>query len=217
MVSLKKILTLILMTSLFFTPSLFGKNLGKKMKKPRVSLLQAEHAIESAAKRLGVPYEVLRAICMTESNLNADAFVRNDGGDHNHAFGMCQVLRRTAEKYVKKDKGCTQDFSDRNLDRSHKQCNLFGPVTNALAAAHYLRYQMDRFSGDLFKAVAAYNAGSVVKCGHKRWVHSNGKKLRPCRHNDILNRYYVDRVEGFMKESLVEMTGYQEKFSLVKN
>ncbi len=59
----------------------------------------------------------------------------------------------------------------------------------------YLKRQIDRFDGDLFKAVAAYNAGSVIKCGKSGWLISNGKKIHKCRPNDIANRYYVDRVD----------------------
>lgn len=211
MKKLKIIIRLSVMLMLLIQSSFsFAKSTRKLIKKPAVNTLALEQAIAQASKKVKVPFEVLRAICRTESNLKADAFVFNDGGEDNHAFGMCQVLRKTAEKYRVKDPGCSKNFSDRSLKRSYSQCKLFSPKVNALVAARYLRSQIDRYEGDVVKAVASYNAGSVVMCGKKGWVHSNGKRIHPCQPNDIMNRYYIDRVESFMEGvSLVELSKRQ--------
>lgn len=221
MKKLKIIISLSVLFLLLAQSSLsFAKTTRKAViKKPIVGTQAVEQALVQAAKKGKVPYEVLRAICRTESNLKADAFVFNDGGENNHAFGMCQVLRKTAEKFRIKDAGCSRNFADPSLKlkRTYNQCKLFSPRVNALIAARYLRSQIDRYQGDVVKAVASYNAGSVVMCGKKGWVHSNGKRLYPCQQNDIMNRYYVDRVESFMGGlSLVELSKRQS-YVVVEN
>ncbi len=99
-----RIVNLIVIFSVFWSgSSLAHKVAGRKNHTHSIEYI--EKVIEKAAKKVGVPFEVLRAICKTESNLKTDAYVYSDGGGDNHAFGMCQVLRTTAEKYVGIDKG----------------------------------------------------------------------------------------------------------------
>ncbi len=160
-----------------------------------------ENAIAEAAREFDVPHQILRAICMTESNLKATAFVFNDGGEENHAFGLCQVLRATAEKFGVKDEGCRRDFRDTSLTRSYKECKLFGVKTNALIAARYLRKKITLYRGDFFKAVASYNAGSVRTCPEDGWSRWRGEKLHACVPGGLLNRYYIKRVNKFIVEN----------------
>jgi len=176
----------------------------KKLQALKASKAYIQEAITEAAQKAGIPEDFLRAICTTESDLRADAFVYNDGGNDNHAFGMCQVLRKTAEKYVGKDPKCNQDF--RNLERSAKTCKLFGPKLNALVAARYLREQIDRYDGHLFKAAAAFNSGSLRVCSAKGWVTNvKGERLRRCKPGDLLNRYYVNKVKLLLSEASPEI------------
>jgi hypothetical protein len=158
-----------------------------------------EMAITEAAQKATVPQELLRAICMTESNLQVQAFVFNDGGDQNHAYGMCQVLRKTSEKYVGKDKGCLRDFRDGSLVRNSRSCKLFGPKLNALSAAMYLKEQVVRYNGHFFKAAAAFNSGSLRRCSDKGWVsNARGERIYRCKPGDLLNRRYVERIKFFI-------------------
>ncbi len=189
---------------LLLTFGTFGTNTfaaNRKQSKPnQVSKAYIESAIADAAKHAGIPEDLLRAICITESNLRADAFVYNDGGDDNHAFGICQVLRETAEKFVGKDAKCNRDF--REIERTAKNCKLFGPRLNARAAALYLRGQIDRYNGHLFKATAAFNSGSLKVCSQKGWVSNvKGERLRRCIPGDLLNRYYVNKVKTLLSDA----------------
>ncbi len=163
-----------------------------------ISASYIDGALKQAAIKADVPYELLRAICQTESNLKHDAFVFNDGGSGNHSYGMCQVLHFTAKNYIDVEAGCAQDFRDPSLARSPKACSLFGPKTNALVAAQYLKAQIDRYKGDLVKATAAYNAGSYLTCTKGKVKTSTGRALYTCVPGDVLNRHYINRVEDFM-------------------
>lgn len=199
---------------LSFTLSLanpaFAQTAKKVVKRAKTSKVAAskkgiskeykENAIREAAKKVGVPTELLHAICTTESNLDASAFVYADGGNNNHAYGMCQVLRETAEKFVGKDKRCERDF--RGQKKAYSTCKLFGPKVNALAAAHYLKSQLDRYKDDKTKATAAYNSGSVKTCGKSGWItNKQGKRFHRCVPGDLLNRYYTDRVESVLAKN----------------
>jgi hypothetical protein len=170
--------------------------LGLLMASPAgaVSADYVEESISKAAKEVGVPAELLKAICVSESNLNTKAFVYADGGTQNHAFGMCQVLIKTAEDYGLKNHNCNDNFSYRPEDRTHENCKLFGAYTNALYAAKYLKYQLDRYGGSWINAIAAYNSGTVKLC-KTGWVkNARGEKLYRCEKGGLLNQRYVDRV-----------------------
>lgn len=166
-------------------------------------------AIIEASYRTDVPHELLRAICYIESNLTVEAFVHNDGGEENHAYGMCQVLRKTSEKYVGKDKGCLRDFRNSSLKRNSRSCKLFGPKVNALSAAYYLKEQIVRYNGHVFKAAAAFNSGSLRQCNKNGWVTTvQGKKLYRCKPGDLLNRQYVNRVRTYLALNSVDMKNH---------
>lgn len=191
------------MLTLSVMPSAYAKS-AKNAKSKKVSKAYIEEAIVHASQKTGVPADLLRAICTIESNLTVDAFVHDDGGNGNHAYGMCQVLRETAEKYVGKDKNCEQDF--RNMERSYATCKLFGPKVNALAAAHYLKDQLKRYQGNLIKATAAFNSGSVKQCSKKGWVtNKQGKQIQKCKPGGLLNSYYVKRIEVVLTKAESDM------------
>lgn len=153
-----------------------------------------DESIVKAANKVGVPSSLLKAICSAESSLKQDEFVYADGGDSNHAFGLCQVLLKTAEGFGFSDDGCKDNYKFRKEDRKYKNCKLFGPYTNALYAAKYLKFQLDRYGNSWINAVAAYNTGTVRLC-KTGWVKNiRGEKLYTCEKGGILNQKYVDRV-----------------------
>ncbi len=167
-----------------------------------------EESIKRAAKDAGVPVDLLRAICFAESRLKPDAYVFSDGGNNNHAFGMCQVLYRTAGDFGFKDSRCLEDFRFRKQHRNYQHCKLFGPYTNALYAAYFLKRQLDRYDQSWINAIAAYNSGSVRICS-SGWVYANRvdedgnvfrTKLYECKKGGILNQRYVDRVLHFLNK-----------------
>lgn len=92
----------------------------------------------------GVDPKVLISICKVESDLNVTATNFNDGGSHSH--GLCQIKLSTARMV-----GFTGDVK-----------LLYQPEINAIYASKYLKYQLDRYSGDYLKAVSAYNAGTYT-------------------------------------------------------
>jgi len=98
--------------------------------------------IEKEALMAGVPANILLGICHTESKLKIKALNKNDAGSP--SYGICQIKYGTAKwmgfKGTKKE--------------------LMSMTINVRYAAKYLRYQMDRYNGDLRKAVLAYNMGS---------------------------------------------------------
>lgn len=171
--------------------------------KQKVSKAYIEEAIVQAAQKAGVPVDLLRGICTIESNLIVDSFAHDDGGSGIHSYGICQISSLTAAKYLGKDKNCQQDF--RGLEKSYKTCKYFGPKLNALAAARYLKTQLDRYDGHPFKAAAAYNSGSLRKCSSKGWVtNKKGERLQRCKPGDLLNRYYITRLTSVLSKTNLE-------------
>jgi soluble lytic murein transglycosylase-like protein len=89
--------------------------------------------IDAAAQRNGLDPALLRGLIRQESNFNADA--KSPAG----AMGLTQLMPATAAGL-----GVT---------------NPSDPVQNIEGGAKYLKQQLDRFGGDVSKALAAYNAG----------------------------------------------------------
>lgn len=94
-----------------------------------------------AANREGLDPDLVRAVAKVESGGNANA-VSQAG-----AKGLMQLMDGTA--------------------RSVGVTNSFDPVQNAAGGARYLRQMLNRFDGDVTRALAAYNAGpgTVEKFG----------------------------------------------------
>ncbi len=92
-----------------------------------------EKSVQQAAAKYNLSPELIRGVIRAESNFQADA-VSSAG-----AKGLMQLMPETA-----KELGVTNPFDIRqNID----------------GGARYLRQMLDRFGGDLKRALAAYNAG----------------------------------------------------------
>ena len=89
--------------------------------------------IDAAAARNGVDPALLRGLIRQESNFDPGA--KSPAG----AIGLCQLMPATAAGL-----GVTDPFD---------------PKQNLMGGAKFLRQLMDRFGGDVSKALAAYNAG----------------------------------------------------------
>lgn len=99
--------------------------------------------IENAARKYGVPVELICGVILQESGGNARA-VSSAG-----ARGLMQLMPQTARRF-----GVS---------------NSFDPVQNIHGGTRYLRFLLDKFNGNLELALAGYNAGegNVEKYGNK--------------------------------------------------
>ena len=104
-----------------------------------------EKEITEAAMTVGLDPKLLSSLCYLESKHNPNAINRDDGnGD---SIGMCQIKVATAKQF----------------DKKATAKKLFNVEYNLKIAAQYLAYQIDRYDGNLRKAVLAYNAGSYIE------------------------------------------------------
>lgn len=120
-------------------------------------------SIAKAARKHSLPPSLIRAVIRAESNFRADA--RSPAG----AQGLMQLMPATAREL-----GVNDSFNiDQNID----------------GGSRYLRQMLDRYSGDLRMALAAYNAGpgNVDKYGGQVPFAET--------------RHYIDRVLRFSRQT----------------
>lgn len=99
------------------------------------------HIIERAEAH-GIDPAIIMAMAYRESGYNANAI--GDGGD---SFGLLQIQPRW--HYARMERlGCT---------------DLLDPFQNVTVAVDYLAEQIDRYDGDVAKALVAYNQGSFYE------------------------------------------------------
>lgn len=98
-------------------------------------------SFESIEAALNIPFGLLSALCMVESN-HQNVMVPHDGGSP--SYGICQMKLATA-KFFRRDATAK---------------DLMKPAVNAKLAGLYLRKQFERY-GNWCHAVAAYNAGRL--------------------------------------------------------
>ncbi len=95
---------------------------------------QYRRFIDEAARRHGISTALLKAIIKVESDYNPRAISRKG------AKGLMQIM--------------PENFAVCNID------NPFDPRQNIMGGTRFLKSLIERFGGDLTKAVAAYNAGA---------------------------------------------------------
>jgi hypothetical protein len=89
--------------------------------------------IHAAAQKHGVDEHLITHVIAVESNFNPKAVSRKQ------AQGLMQLLPQTAAKY--------------------SVANVFDPAQNIDAGTRYLKDLLEKYSGDVKLALAAYNAG----------------------------------------------------------
>lgn len=119
-------------------------------------------AFLSATQTFNLPPGMLAAVCYVESKHVVQAINVGDGGSD--SFGICQLKLSTAQGM-----GYSPTTSG-TLQASAK--------INTFYAAKYLRYQLDRYKGNTWRAIAAYNSGTFK-------VNKQGQTI---------NKAYVDKV-----------------------
>jgi soluble lytic murein transglycosylase len=92
-----------------------------------------DDVIYEAAKRHGIAFSLLKALIHVESDFNPKAVSKKG------AMGLCQIMPDTVQLL--------------NIN------DPFDPWENIMGGARYLQLMLDRFSGQLQLALAAYNAG----------------------------------------------------------
>lgn len=92
-----------------------------------------EKLVKEASERHHVDPALVRAVIETESNWNPAAFSRKG------AIGLMQLIPTTAQRFGVND--------------------VFNPKQNVDAGVRYLKTLLERYSGNLDLALAAYNAG----------------------------------------------------------
>ena len=136
-----------------FTPTGNGPRTTQSLEEASSQLSAAQLAnrgkIEEMIREVSARYRVdpalVRAVIQTESNFNSTAVSRKG------ALGLMQLVPTTAQQM-----GVT---------------NAFDPKQNLDGGVHYLRTLLERYNGDLDRALAAYNAGpgAVDRAGGIPW------------------------------------------------
>jgi soluble lytic murein transglycosylase len=110
--------------------------------------------MEEATDQSDVPNVLLYAMVRQESFF--DPFAGSEAG----AIGLTQVIAPTGEAIAR-----DLDVGDFEPD------DLFQPAVSLRFGAHYLRRQLDAFDGNVYHALAAYNAGPGAT---RNWVRASG-------------------------------------------
>lgn len=98
------------------------------------------------------PYLVMAVI-------REESFFKTDAVSRAKACGLMQMLYKTAREVAAKK------------DQSLKRNDLFVPDANIRLGIEYLKYLIDKYSGELHLALAAYNAGDFRV---DRWIEQIG-------------------------------------------
>ncbi|HSC93145.1 MAG TPA: lytic transglycosylase domain-containing protein [Gaiellaceae bacterium] len=104
--------------------------------------LEYSEIVRGHARNYDLQPELLAAVIYTESKFDANA--ESDSG----AIGLMQLLPATAQGIAARTGGSRFSTED-----------LYDPELNVRYGSWYLRHLLDKYDGDLRKALAAYNGG----------------------------------------------------------
>lgn len=112
--------------------------------------------VEKAAIKYGIEAAAIKAVIEIESNFNPAAY-RYEAHLKDASWGLMQILLATA-----------RDTSD---NKKLTATELVKPEINIDIGSKYLAKQYYRYNGNIYDAVAAYNAGSVRKTLTGKYVN----------------------------------------------
>ena len=132
-----------------------------------LSRAEIDKYVEEMAKKHNVDPELIRAVIAAESGYNPTATSRKG------AQGLMQLMPGTAQQLGVRD--------------------AYNPKQNIDAGVRYLRALLDKYNGDLDKALAAYNAGegAVERAGGVPNIRETKDYVRR-----ITDRYYHSDSSG---------------------
>jgi soluble lytic murein transglycosylase len=97
----------------------------------------------SLTTQYNLPPKLLDSVCYIESHYDVKAVHKDDGGEN--SLGVCQVKLSTAKF----------------LGFKGSEAQLMRPEVNAKYAAKYIKYQLNRYEGNIEKAIISYNRGNA--------------------------------------------------------
>jgi len=112
--------------------------------------------VEKYSTEFNVPTTLIYAIINKESVFNPTS-IRYEHTLKEKSFGLMQILVSTA----------------RWLGFKGDEFLLVRPDTNIHYGTKYISYQLNRYKGDVKKAIAAYNAGSVKYTTNGKYINQN--------------------------------------------
>jgi soluble lytic murein transglycosylase-like protein len=147
-------------------------------------LINLTKAVEKDRK---IPKKLLVAIIKTESSFNPLAYNPSSRpGVKVSSFGLGQITLQTG----------------RNTCNMSKK-DLLQPKKNILCSSTILKNHLERFNGNIKRAISAYNAGTPCECDGRRFVRLDGKgrscfsenhRFKRCEYGTFLNQPYVNNV-----------------------
>lgn len=109
--------------------------------------------VENVTKRYNVDPNLVYAVIKEESNFNKKA------KSHRGAIGLMQIITSTADEVVQTISSIDEDYYD-----------LYDPETNISIGVKYMSELIQKFEGNIYLAVAAYNGGMG---NVQKWFRAN--------------------------------------------
>ena len=191
---MKEPLTRILMAAFLLIPA---KGLAEEIKKPKFTKEKLLAIVRDAEIRYSIPSDLLHSIIIIESDYRVDAINRSERkGVVTISYGLGQIIMWAAEAHCN------------NLK------SIYNPLQNVDCAARIVKYKLDRYFGNVDKAIAAYNSGTICECNGKKYVMILNRKTVTCgdsrkcnKKGEFANQEYVDLVNKVYKKTM----GYKKR------